>query len=180
MICFSPYVGKTKLFFRGSRFLHFQNCIYLFFSCLFTIFTQTTISQTHFGFATKGKICTFSKPILKRLLILILAENPNWTFFFHFQVNSHQWNQVNEEDWPSKSIVALIEWLPNLTKTTMPSILRQKLLNPQKTPINVASNVLPTLDESEIEHLVQWSDMLVFDYLTGNYDRVSSMQVSFD
>ena len=76
--------------------------------------------------------------------------------------------------------MALIEWLPNLTKTTMPSILRQKLLNPQKTPINVASNVLPTLDESEIEHLVQWSDMLVFDYLTGNYDRVSSMQVSFD
>ena len=109
-----------------------------------------------------------------------MAENPNLIFFFTFQVNSHQWNKVNEKDWPSKSIVALIEWLPNLTKTTMPSILRQKLLNPQKTPINVASNVLPTLDESEIEHLVQWSDMLVFDYLTGNYDRVSSMQVSFD
>ena len=26
--------------------------------------------------------------------------------------------------------------------------------------------------------VAQWSDLVVFDFLTGNYDRVSSMQVS--
>jgi four-jointed box protein 1 len=58
----------------------------------------------------------------------------------------------------------------------MPNILRQKLLNANKGSINIGSSVLPTMDETDIEHLVQWSDMLVYDYLTGNYDRVSSMQ----
>ena len=59
----------------------------------------------------------------------------------------------------------------------MPNILRQKLLNANKGSIHIGSSVLPTMEETDLEHLVQWSDMLVYDYLTGNYDRVSSMQV---
>ena len=29
-----------------------------------------------------------------------------------------------------------------------------------------------------LSQVAQWSDLVVFDFLTGNYDRVSSMQVS--
>ena len=83
-------------------------------------------------------------------------------------------------------MVALIEWLPDLTKTTMPYILLNKLKErgSQTTPINgielekLASNEHEGLDETVLAELVQWSDLIMFDYLTGNYDRVASMQVS--
>jgi len=83
-------------------------------------------------------------------------------------------------------VVALIEWLPDLTKTTMPYILLNKLKeqNSQTPPINgielekLASNEHEGLDETVLADLVQWSDLIMFDYLTGNYDRVASMQVS--
>ena len=29
-----------------------------------------------------------------------------------------------------------------------------------------------------MDQVAQWSDLVVFDFLTGNYDRVSSMQVN--
>jgi hypothetical protein len=91
--------------------------------------------------------------------------------------------------------VALIEWLPNLTKTTMPIVLRDFLTGsgPRKTPdgsdrtpdvfglgkpLDVTSTKdLTLLDENVLTQLVQWSDLIIFDYLTGNYDRVASMQV---
>ena len=89
---------------------------------------------------------------------------------------------MEEQQWPKNSIVALIEWLPNLTKTTMPAMLRKQLLqqtsNPEiYQPIDKTSEDLTSLDETQLEHLVQWSDLVIFDYLTGNYDRMASMQV---
>ena len=95
-----------------------------------------------------------------------------------FQVNSNQWKSVNEAEWKDGSIVALIQWIPQLTKTTMPSALRQRLVSRMlQEPLDVTSAALTRMDESQLEELVQWSDMVVFDYLTGNYDRVASMQV---
>ena len=95
-----------------------------------------------------------------------------------FQVNSNQWKSVNEAEWKDGSIVALIQWIPQLTKTTMPSALRQRLVSRMlQEPLDVTSAALTQMDESQLEELVQWSDMVVFDYLTGNYDRVASMQV---
>ena len=44
----------------------------------------------------------------------------------------------------------------------------------------LSSNKEEGLDEDLLTELVQWSDLIVFDYLTGNYDRVASMQVSND
>jgi len=97
------------------------------------------------------------------------------------EVSSNQWGTVHEQQWPKNSIVALIEWLPNLTKTTMPTILRKQLLqqnsNPEVyQPIDKNSEDFTSLDETQLEHLVQWSDLVIFDYLTGNYDRMASMQ----
>ena len=97
-------------------------------------------------------------------------------------MSSNQWGTVHEQQWPKNSIVALIEWLPNLTKTTMPTMLRKQLLqqnsNPEVyQPIDKNSEDFKSLDETQLEHLVQWSDLVIFDYLTGNYDRMASMQV---
>ena len=40
------------------------------------------------------------------------------------------------------------------------------------------TSFISTLTETEpdaLEKLLQWSDLILFDYLTGNYDRVASM-----
>jgi len=99
------------------------------------------------------------------------------------QVNSNQWGMVHEQQsqWPKNSIVALIEWLPNLTKTTMPTMLRKQILQQNSNieiyqPIDVTSDDLMSMDETQLEQMVQWSDLIIFDYLTGNYDRMASMQ----
>ena len=89
---------------------------------------------------------------------------------------------VHEQQWPKNSIVALIEWLPNLTKTTMPTMLRKQILRQKSNielyqPIDVTSSDLSSMDETQLEQMVQWSDLIIFDYLTGNYDRMASMQV---
>ena len=104
------------------------------------------------------------------------------TIIFFFQVNSNQWEMVHEQQWPKNSIVALIEWLPNLTKTTMPTMLRKQILRQKSNielyqPIDVTSSDLSSMDETQLEQMVQWSDLIIFDYLTGNYDRMASMQV---
>ena len=97
-------------------------------------------------------------------------------------MNSDQWKNVNEAAWgvSQNSIVALIQWIPKLTKTTLPSVLRQRLLSRMQEPLDINSVILPQMDESQLEELVQWSDLILFDYLTGNYDRVASMQVIFE
>ena len=104
------------------------------------------------------------------------------TIYLFFQVNSNQWEMVHEQQWPKNSIVALIEWLPNLTKTTMPTMLRKQILRQKSNvelyqPIDVTSSDLSSMDETQLEQMVQWSDLIIFDYLTGNYDRMASMQV---
>jgi four-jointed box protein 1 len=101
-------------------------------------------------------------------------------FLILLQVDSKQWRSTAEvSEWPSNAVVALIEWLPHLTKTTMPVILRLALSSmTSKRPLDLTSTALKSADETDLEHLVQWSDMIIFDYLTGNYDRVASMQVN--
>jgi four-jointed box protein 1 len=102
-------------------------------------------------------------------------------------VSSPQWSSLEttknaSADWPTDAVVALIEWLPNLTKTTMPMAIREFLIRDSKAspkpPLDVTSTKeLSELDDTILTQLVQWSDLIIFDYLTGNYDRVASMQV---
>ncbi len=77
-------------------------------------------------------------------------------------------------------MVALIQWIPDLTKDTMPSVLRENLVSAVADPVGTDSRALVELAETDpdaLEKLVQWSDLIIFDYITGNYDRVASMQV---
>ena len=91
------------------------------------------------------------------------------------------WTSVDEES----VIVALIEWLPDLTTATMPDLLLNKLLTHDRLRFPVDGQTLEKLssdkeeglDEELLSELVQWSDLIVFDYLTGNYDRVAKKQV---
>ena len=91
------------------------------------------------------------------------------------------WTNVNE----GSVIVVLIEWLPDLTKATMPDLLLNKLQSngSLRFPVDgqtlerLSSDKEDGLDKELLSELVQWSDLIVFDYLTGNYDRVASKQV---
>ena len=68
----------------------------------------------------------------------------------------------------------------------MPYILLNKLEaeKSERNPLDgselksLSQNEHEDLDEHILSDLVQWSDLIMFDYLTGNYDRVASMQVS--
>ena len=112
--------------------------------------------------------------------------------------NHPMWRRVTEDvatsDWRVGSVVALIQWIPSLQRSHMPAILRQALK--ARTTIDtvtydrrasrdvsraasVAQARLRDLDITEAAEVAQWSDLVVFDYLTGNYDRVASMQVIF-
>jgi len=97
-------------------------------------------------------------------------------------------NEVNSSEWRVGSIVAMIQWVEDLVRDKMPNILKQALL--ARTTLDVTSDDdtysdLPSdvtrvnirdLDVTEAAELAQWSDLVVFDYLTANYDRVASMQ----
>ena len=96
---------------------------------------------------------------------------------------------VISEDWRLGSVVALIQWIPDLERSRMPAILREALkarttidvtydIRAEKRDVTRASEArLRDLDIKEAAEVAQWSDLVVFDYLTGNYDRVASMQV---
>jgi len=97
-------------------------------------------------------------------------------------------NEVSSAEWRVGSIVAMIQWVEDLVRDKMPSILKQALL--ARTTLDVTSDDdtysdLPKdvtrvnirdLTVTEAAELAQWSDLVVFDYLTANYDRVASMQ----
>ena len=98
-------------------------------------------------------------------------------FFVSFQTSSTQWKNVADKEWLETSkIVALIEWVPKLEKIVLPTVLRQKLLANNSLPLREED--LLGLDEDELIVLAQITDVIIFDYLTGNYDRIASMMVS--
>jgi len=93
---------------------------------------------------------------------------------------------VTASDWRLGSMVALIQWIPELTRDRMPDILRQALMAGTTIDVtydseghvsnDIAHVYLRDLSVVQAAELAQWSDMVVFDYITGNYDRIASMQ----
>jgi len=95
---------------------------------------------------------------------------------------------IESAGWRLGSVVTLTGWQTGLVRTGIPSVLRQALL--ARTTLDVTSDMetysdlgkdlgkvtLRDLTLKEAGEVAQWSDLVVFDYLTGNYDRVSSMQ----
>lgn len=87
-----------------------------------------------------------------------------------------QWMLVRESieslHWTTQAIVSLTEWVPNLTRVFIPTALRKGGvgLNPTK----VCFNALRNKTTSFLIEMMQWSDLIIFDYLIANFDRLAS------
>ena len=102
------------------------------------------------------------------------------------QSHSSQWSQYHGDDTADPfvddgselvpEVVALIQWIPRLTKTPIPHALLRGLVDTRVGPLGSAA--ASRMDPDELSELIQWTDLIVFDYLTGNYDRMASMMVS--
>ncbi|XP_053283056.1 four-jointed box protein 1 [Pleuronectes platessa] len=87
--------------------------------------------------------------------------------------DSEQWaavrTRVDALQWSDRAVVSLTEWVSNLTGVVTPAPLRQE-----------SSGLHPVLEQlgnkttPELLELMQWSDLILFDYLTANFDRLVS------
>ncbi|GIY01843.1 four-jointed box protein 1 [Caerostris extrusa] len=94
-----------------------------------------------------------------------------------------QWNKENvknllESKWEANTTVALIQWIENLERDKLPSLLLSSLMTDDVLSANRGE--LLSLPVTKLVELLQWSDLIIFDYITGNYDRVASMQDAAD
>lgn len=87
--------------------------------------------------------------------------------------DSEQWAAVRARidglQWSDRAVVSLTEWVSNLTGLVTPVPLRQE-----------GSGLHPVLEDlwnktaAELVELMQWTDLIIFDYLTANFDRLVS------
>lgn len=84
-------------------------------------------------------------------------------------INSDQWqkvaDQVLEANWQSNKLLILTKYITDTHEVTLPQILKtldsgEIIVTPEQT----------TPENSDI--FSQWSDMIVFDYIVGNMDRL--------
>nr|XP_033784657.1 four-jointed box protein 1 [Geotrypetes seraphini] len=81
-------------------------------------------------------------------------------------------DEVRRAQWPPGAIVSLTPWIHNLTGGVVPpAALRAGGLEPRGAGLQNRSR-------AELLELVQWTDLIVFDYLTANFDRLVSNLVS--
>lgn len=70
-------------------------------------------------------------------------------------------------------MVSLSEWLGNLSEVVSPASLR-----PGSRSLHPLARDLANVTEREARELAQWSDLILFDYLTANFDRLASNLLS--
>ncbi|XP_014457930.3 four-jointed box protein 1 [Alligator mississippiensis] len=83
-----------------------------------------------------------------------------------------QWELVRDElrgsHWAEGAVVSLTRWVDNLTDVVAPAPWLRAELRP------LAAGELGGLSQPQLVELVQWSDLILFDYLTANFDRLVS------
>ena len=67
-------------------------------------------------------------------------------------------------------MVSLTRWLPNLTDVMVPEPWRSE--DGGLRPLRNAGGELTNLSQAELVDLVQRTDLILFDYLTANFDRL--------
>lgn len=84
---------------------------------------------------------------------------------------SGQWRavhlQLSMAQWADGRLVVLTRWLPDLSPSHIPQELREDDRRLHPVPGSLRNKTL-----AELCDLLQWSDLLVFDYLTANLDRL--------
>ncbi|XP_053139692.1 four-jointed box protein 1 [Hemicordylus capensis] len=95
-----------------------------------------------------------------------------------------QWAQVRDElrgsHWAEGAVVSLAQWVDNLTDVVAPAPWRAESAaaagagagRSRLQPLAAAE--LRGLSPAQLAELVQWSDLILFDYLTANFDRLVS------
>ncbi|XP_053924755.1 four-jointed box protein 1 [Cuculus canorus] len=89
------------------------------------------------------------------------------------EARGRQWEPVQEElrgsHWAEGAVVSLTRWVDNLTAVVAPAPWGAgRRLQP------LSAGELNGLSLSQLVELVQWSDLILFDYLTANFDRLVS------
>ncbi|XP_057691712.1 four-jointed box protein 1 [Corythoichthys intestinalis] len=83
---------------------------------------------------------------------------------------SEQWGEVRTRvsalQWSEHTVVSLTVWLSNLSGVVTPAPLR-----PEKSGLH---RELRNKTTEELVELVQWSDLILFDYISANFDRLVS------
>ncbi|KAM4618855.1 four-jointed box protein 1 [Polymixia lowei] len=88
-------------------------------------------------------------------------------------VVGEQWASVRRRidglQWGERAVVSLTEWVSNLTGVVTPALLRQ-----ESNGLHPLRGELWNKTTGELVELMQWSDLIMFDYLTANFDRLVS------
>lgn len=86
---------------------------------------------------------------------------------------SEQWaavrTRIDSLQWSDRAVVSLTEWVSNLTGVVTPAPLRQ-----ESSGLHPALEELRNKTTVELLELMQWTDLIIFDYLTANFDRLVS------
>uniref|UniRef100_UPI0037E9AD19 four-jointed box protein 1 n=1 Tax=Semicossyphus pulcher TaxID=241346 RepID=UPI0037E9AD19 len=87
--------------------------------------------------------------------------------------DSEQWEAVRTWidglQWSDGAVVSLTKWVSNLTGVVTPAPLRQ-----ESSGLHPVLRELRNKTTAELLELMQWSDLIIFDYLTANFDRLVS------
>ncbi|XP_056115013.1 four-jointed box protein 1 [Rhinichthys klamathensis goyatoka] len=88
-------------------------------------------------------------------------------------LSSEQWASVRENiealEWSPNAIVSLTEFIPNVTGVFIPLHLRKQ----QGAGLHLSAEI-SNMTLTYLVELTQWSDLILFDYLTANFDRIVS------
>lgn len=88
-------------------------------------------------------------------------------------VESEQWasvrRRIGDLQWSERAVVSLTEWISNLTGVVTPGPLRQ-----ESSGLHPLRKELRNKTKAELLELMQWSDLIIFDYLSANFDRLVS------
>lgn len=89
-------------------------------------------------------------------------------------LSSDQWASVRENiealEWSPNAIVSLTEFIPNVTGVFIPLYLRKQ----QGGGLQLFAETISNMTLTYLVELMQWSDLILFDYLTANFDRIVS------
>lgn len=82
-----------------------------------------------------------------------------------------KWSPVHDQvitaQWSDQKVAILTPWLDTLKTAYIPAEFREdnRALHPTATHLEGKTS-------QQLHELLQWSDLIVFDYLTGNLDRI--------
>uniref|UniRef100_A0A8C8RTI3 Four-jointed box kinase 1 n=1 Tax=Pelusios castaneus TaxID=367368 RepID=A0A8C8RTI3_9SAUR len=93
------------------------------------------------------------------------------------EARGRQWGQVRDElrgsHWAEGAVVSLTQWVDNLTDVVAPAPWRSEAGSGRRLQ-PLESGELGGFTQSQLVELVQWTDLILFDYLTANFDRLVS------